>query len=89
MSLTTVKDKHLKLDQRKIDKAKQILGTKTETETIEMALNMLIQKNISEAERKKIVNRILNRREKIKVSIKDVAEWIEEGRRERDSRCGT
>lgn len=40
-----VKDKHLKLDQRKIDRAREILGVKTETEAVERALDMLIQKS--------------------------------------------
>ena len=34
--------KHLKLDQSKIDRAKKILGVKTEQETIERALDLVI-----------------------------------------------
>ncbi len=37
-----VKDKHLKLDQEKLDKAREILGTKTERETVEKALELVI-----------------------------------------------
>lgn len=33
--------KNLRLDQAKIDRAKKILGTKTETETIEQALDLV------------------------------------------------
>jgi hypothetical protein len=33
--------KNLRLTQAKIDKAKKILGTKTETETIEQALDLV------------------------------------------------
>jgi hypothetical protein len=33
--------KNLRLSQTKIDKAKKILGTKTETETIEQALDLV------------------------------------------------
>ncbi len=35
-------DKHLKLDQSKIDRAKKLLGVKTEQETIESALDLLL-----------------------------------------------
>jgi hypothetical protein len=41
MAKTEIRDKHLKLDQKKIDKARKILGTETETETIERALDVL------------------------------------------------
>jgi len=34
--------KHLKLDQSKIDRARKILGAKTEQETVEQALDLVI-----------------------------------------------
>jgi hypothetical protein len=34
--------KHLKLDQTKIDRAKKLLGAKTEQETIERALDLVL-----------------------------------------------
>ena len=34
--------KHLKLDQSKIDRAKKLLRAKTETETIERALDLVL-----------------------------------------------
>lgn len=37
-----VRNKHLKLDQSKIDRAKRLLGTTTEQETIERALDLVI-----------------------------------------------
>jgi len=88
MGITAVRDKHLKLDQTKIDRAKQILGLKTETETIEKALDIVIKKNAALAEREKVVKRILTRREKIKAIPGDVTDWIREGRAERDRRHG-
>jgi hypothetical protein len=36
------KDKHLTLDQAKLRKAQKILGAKTETETVERALDFVI-----------------------------------------------
>jgi len=37
-----IRHKHLKLDQGKIDKARRTLGTKTEQETLERALDMVL-----------------------------------------------
>jgi hypothetical protein len=37
-----IRDKHLKLDQRKIDQARRILGTRTEQETLDRALDMIL-----------------------------------------------
>lgn len=37
-----IRDKHLKLDQTKLDRARRILGAKTERETVEQALDLLI-----------------------------------------------
>lgn len=47
-AVTDKKNKHLILNQSKIDLAREILGAKTETETIELALDSVIneeQKN--------------------------------------------
>jgi hypothetical protein len=44
---TTRKSKHLLLDPNKLKKAQQVLGAKTETETVERALALVI----SEAEK--------------------------------------
>lgn len=88
MDTSIIKDKHLKLNQRKIDMAKQILGVKTETETIEKALDIVIQKNAAVAEREKVVKRILARREKMKAIPGDLADLIRESREERDRRYG-
>jgi hypothetical protein len=41
-SVNMTKHKHLKLDQAKIDRAKLLLGAKTEQETIETALDLLL-----------------------------------------------
>jgi hypothetical protein len=38
----SVRHKHLKLDQAKIDKARRLFGVKTEQETVERALDMVI-----------------------------------------------
>lgn len=38
----TIRHKHLKLDQDKLDKARQVLGLATEQETVESALDMVL-----------------------------------------------
>jgi len=48
-----IKHNHLKLDQRKIDQAKEYLGVKTESEAIDRALEFLIaEKTINAALRR-------------------------------------
>lgn len=37
-----IRHKHLKLDQSKIDRAKRLLGAKTEQETIDRALDLVL-----------------------------------------------
>jgi hypothetical protein len=37
-----VRHKHLKLDQRKIDRARRVLAAKTEQETLDRALDMVL-----------------------------------------------
>jgi hypothetical protein len=62
------KRKHLILTQSKVNLAKKILGTKTETETIEMALDSII----SEAEKNKIALKATKDFLKSGIEIKDV-----------------
>ncbi len=37
-----IRHKHLKLDQRKIDRARRVLAARTEQETLERALDMVL-----------------------------------------------
>lgn len=43
MSARTLKHKHLKLDQAKIDIAKRYFGVKSEQEAIDKALSLLVE----------------------------------------------
>lgn len=53
MVTRVLKNKHLKLDQSKIDRARRFLGVKTEQETIDKALDaVLAEKTIISAHRK-------------------------------------
>ena len=42
MGAVVLRHKHLQLDQNKLDRARSVLGAKTETETIERALTLIV-----------------------------------------------
>lgn len=84
MKTAIIRDKHLKLDQRKIEMAKKILKTKTETEAIEKALELVITEDIRIIKKKELLKRILARRERLGVIKGDVADLVREGRGERE-----
>lgn len=88
MKTLSIRDKHIRLDQEKIEKAKAVLKAKTETETIEKALELVIARDTAFLERKKIMKSILARRNRLRTVKGDVADWIGEGRRERDKLYG-
>jgi cbb3-type cytochrome oxidase cytochrome c subunit len=64
----TQKNKHMILDQTKLKKAQKVLGTKTETETIERALEQVI----SEAEKNRRAWAAHEKFIKSGIQIKDV-----------------
>ncbi len=68
------KRKHLILNQAKLNLAKNLLGTRTETETIERALDEII----SEAERNRQAIKATENFLKSKIEIKDVFENLSE-----------
>jgi hypothetical protein len=86
---TAMKDKHLRLNQGKIEKVKKIVGAKTETEAIESALNFLIDRYAATDKRREIMRRIISRRERLGRIKGDVADWIKESRKERERKYGT
>lgn len=65
---TARKNKHLILDQAKLKKAQKVLGAKTETETIERALEQII----SEAEKDRRAWAATEKLIKSGIQIKDV-----------------
>jgi hypothetical protein len=71
-----MRDKHFRLDQRKIDCAKRIFGVKAETEAVNAALDTVIRQSSLRKERQQVVKRILKRREKLKRISGDIAEWV-------------
>ena len=68
------KSKYLILSQSKLNMAKQILGTRTETETVELALESII----SEAEKNKIAFKATEKFLKSGIEIKDVFRNLED-----------
>ncbi|MBM3749367.1 MAG: hypothetical protein FJW34_26705 [Acidobacteria bacterium] len=65
---TNIRHKHFRLDFRKIQRAQKLLGTRTETETIERALEQVI----AERERDRRVRAALERFASSGVRILDV-----------------
>lgn len=88
MKTANTRDKHLKLNQEKIDLVKEILKAKTETEAIERALDLVITMDRNTQKRKKTGARILSRRNSLERIKGDVADWIREGREEREKAYG-
>lgn len=88
MKALSIRDKHIRLDQKKIEKAMGILKAKTETETIEKALELIISRDTAFLARKKIMKSILARRNRLRTIKEDVADWVREGRTERDKMYG-
>lgn len=39
---TALRHKHVKLDQAKLDRARRVLGARTETETLDRALDLVV-----------------------------------------------
>jgi hypothetical protein len=78
-----LRNKHMILDQEKIDRAKKILGAKTETEVLHRALDKVIQEDLEKARRAKIVKQMLDLRNRMGKMREDPSEWIRLARKER------
>jgi hypothetical protein len=42
MAVIALRHKHVQLDQRKLDRARRVLGARTETETLDRALDLVV-----------------------------------------------
>ena len=80
-----LKNKHMRLDQEKIEKAKRILQANTETETIERALDKLIQEEEERLRKRRIMKKIIDLRNSLRAIKDDPAGWVRAGRDERVS----
>lgn len=88
MKTAAIRDKHIRLDQKKIERAMEILKAKTETETIDKALELVVARDKYTIKRKEIMKRILARKERLRAVKGDVADWVKEGREVRDKIYG-
>jgi hypothetical protein len=79
-----LKNKHMRLDQDKIEKAKKILRVKTETEVIDRALEKVIQWDRERLQRKTLFRRIIELRNSMGKMEEDPALWVKLARRGRD-----
>lgn len=57
MKAASLRHKHLQLDQEKLDRARRILGAKTETEALDRALSIVV----NEAEIDKALRKVRGR----------------------------
>jgi hypothetical protein len=73
----TRKNKHLILDQAKLKKAQQLLGAKTETETIDRALEQVISEAEKDHQAWAAQERFLKAAVRDRLTIRDVFEHLE------------
>src|SRR4030042_4764385 len=76
--------KHLRLDQEKVEKAKEIFRAKTETEAMDRALENVIERDQELLRRRRLMKRILELRKSLGKTREDSAEWIRLARQERN-----
>jgi hypothetical protein len=75
--------KHIRLEQDKIDRARRILGARTETEALHKALDKVILEDEKRKRRAKIVKQMLDLRGRLGKRDEDSSEWIRVARKER------
>ena len=57
MKATSLRHKHVQLDQRKLNKVRRILGVKTETEALDRALNIVVSEAVIDTALRKVRGR--------------------------------
>lgn len=78
-----LRNKHVRLDQTKIEKAMKILKAKTETETMDKALDGVLERECERLRKKKVMNRMIELRNSLGKIKEDSAEWVRLARQER------
>jgi len=78
-----LKYKHMRLNQEKIDMVRKILGTKTETETLNKALDKVLQEDQRRIRRTKIMQQMIELRTHLNKTKENTSEWVRIARRER------
>ena len=77
------KNKHLRLDQEKIDKVKELLEVGTDTEAIDRALEKIIEDASERLRRRNIVNQMERLRMRVGRVNEDPARWVRLARDDR------
>ena len=78
-----LKYKHMRLNQEKIDMVRKILGAKTETETLNKALDKVLQEDQKRIRRTKIMQQMIELRTHLNKTKENTSEWVRIARRER------
>lgn len=79
-----LRNKHMRLDQDKIERVKKILQVKTETEVIDRALEKVIQWDREKFQRKTLLRRIIELRTSVGKVKEDPSLWVKLSRRAKD-----
>ena len=78
-----LKNKHMRLDQTKIQKVRRILKARTETEALDKALDKVILEDRERLRRKRLMRRIMDLRKNLGRIEEDTALWVQLAREER------
>ena len=73
----------MRLDQEKIDRVRKILGARTETEALHMALEKVILEDQKRNQRVKVIRQLLELRGQLGRIKEDSSEWVRRARKER------
>lgn len=78
-----LRNKHMRLNQEKIEKIKEILKVRTETEAVDMALDRVIQAEAERSKKRTVRKHIVQLRDSLGRIPEDSTEWVRLARRER------
>jgi len=73
----------MRLDQEKIDRVKEILRARTETEALHEALDLVIRKDEERIRKTRIMKRMLELRDRLGKIEEDSSKWLRAARGER------
>jgi hypothetical protein len=77
-----LRNKHLRLNQDKISRVKEILNSRTETEALDRALDEVIRHDKERLRRRNVMRRIAQLRNALGATREDSADCIREARQE-------
>lgn len=76
-------NKHLKLDQARIDLARRILRTRTETDTIHQALDRVIEAEEERSRKRRLFRKMIQLKKEIGLIPESTSQWLHWARSER------